>query len=267
MASLDFNSNLDFELLLDDLTSLDYTSSEESCKTSEVIESALVPSQKTKHTRKKRKIDVICNNGDLVSFEAHFPRTRIVQTDIRRSYANMYVNTMNSGDFSMLFGFLDTFCSPSFNHSITRQFTMNSQLQTCSFFRNGIAACSQFWCYNFVTIPDSTIFLTDASIVTSDDGESSKIVAHYVFKATKILDCSPLWNDVFSDEKDDCKAIHNQYVGSSAMQDILKEVEEKVKELPLRAVPLPVVSRGQFIIYLDEHKRMTRMEMNSRAVQ
>lgn len=261
------DDSLEFEQLLDDLTSIDNTSGDESSLAlSDSSYSLLkVSSTKIKHVNKKRKIDVLTDNGALVTFEAGFPRPRVIRTDIRRSYANMYINTMNSGDFTQLFGFMDTFCNPHFNHSVKRQFTLNSQLQTCSFQRSGVAACAQFWCYNFVTIPDATLYLTDTTIISCDEDNTSKIVAHYVFKATKIFDCSPIWREVISDEIQQPRYSEESKI--SVMKDIVRDVECKVKDLTLRSNPLEVTSLGEFTIFLDEHKRMLRMEMSSKAVQ
>lgn len=260
----DIDSSEEFTLLLDDLTSIDNSSKGE---TLNLVYPVVKEGSHKKHVSRKRKIDVVDDYGKLVCFEASYPRPRVVRSDIRRSYANMYVNAMNSGDFTVLFGLFDTFCCPTFSHSITRQFTLNSELKSCSFFRRGVVACAQFWCYIFVTIPDSTLFLQDVNVFTNDVENTSRVIASYVFKATKIYEFNQFWKDIVDEEiKVQEKYSDARSTGTELIRDIVKSVEDKVSCLPLRTQPLAITSRGQFIIHLDEHKRMVRMEMCSKSV-
>jgi len=262
----------EFDLLLDDLSSdiQDYTSYDETSSQSTIVATTMqkkksgAQSSSSKYQSKKRKIDVVVDNGEVVSFEADFPRPRIVKTDIRRSYANMYTNAMNSGDFRLLFGFFDTFCNSTFSHSITRTIPMMNESKVFSFFRRGIAETVMHWYYTFLTVPDSALFITNTDILTNDDG-SSRIVSRYRFKATRIYDCSALWKQIMDgsttgDEFFQLKPVEND---SNIMDVIQKTVHDRVSSLKLMIEPMPAESEGVFTLFLDEDKRITKMEMNS----
>lgn len=270
-----YDSLDEFDVLLSDLSSdLDYTSSEDRSLESGFIQTnALKHSNadsrvtKTKHQNKKRKIDVLTDRGDVVTFEAGFPRPRIVKTDIRRSYSSMYAHVMNSGDFGLMFGFFDTFCCPAFSYSMTKENIIGAMHTTkFSFLRCGIAACSQFWLFHMLTVPDAAFRLIDTNVFTADGDDSGKIVSTFSFKATKIFDCSPIFK---------CQSIEGSEVQSSShfekesaetvKANIKSAVDSIVGTLALRSEPLPLESTGELTLHLNSDKRLVKIEMVARS--
>ena len=110
-----FVETSDFESLYYDLCDdLESTSKEstDSTQHSNSLSSVQTGSLIRLDSKGNRKVTV--RNGDSTyDFEVHFPRARVVSTDIRRSFGNMFVNVMNSSNFPLMFGFLSTFFSPS----------------------------------------------------------------------------------------------------------------------------------------------------------
>ena len=45
---------------------------------------------------------------------------RLLVFDIRKCYNKMLQNVLNSGDFALLYGFLDLFCGPSIRHTTVK---------------------------------------------------------------------------------------------------------------------------------------------------
>src|SRR5205814_63544 len=63
--------------------------------------SPLVFEHKEKKMSRKKKLQLYC----------HIPK--IMKSDIRNAYPAMLANVLNTGDFSLMFGFMDTFFVPN----------------------------------------------------------------------------------------------------------------------------------------------------------
>lgn len=268
----DFDSCKDFDLLFDDLSSVvDYTSCEDKSSVSSIEpeknRNVKVNLRKTKYQNKKRKIDVVTDAGDVVKFEAGFPRPRIVRTDIRRSYSTMYTSVFNSGDFGLIFGFFDTFCSPSFAYTMTKENLIGKETTQFSFIRQGIASCAQFWLFHTLTSPDAAMTLLDTNVITTDSDDSSKIVSRFSFKATKIFDCSPIFKDEMIEAcGTKCSPAYSEQDKQCIKNSIESTVSSLVKTLSLRPQPLPLESTGELILHLDNEKRLTKIELLARSI-
>lgn len=266
-----YDSCEDFDLLLNDLSSeIDYTSTEERSSSSSDLrfETARFAAQNSKrnHQNKKRKIDVVTDNGNVVTFEAGFPRPRVVKTDIRRSFSNMYANAMNSGDFGLMFGFFDTFCNPSFSYVMTKNNLIGNTQKSFSFLRNGIAACAQFWLFHILTVPDAALSLIDTNVITTDNDETSRVVSTFKFKATKIFDCSLVYQGqaIEAPQVQSSPAYTSDAMGS-VMSTIKSTVNSVVKTLTLRPEPVSIESTGVLTLFLDSEKRLTKIDMVARS--
>lgn len=266
------------------ISSLSSTSSDRS----EALVSCNAPKKKYHYPleRKKRKIDVMGSDGSVVEFEYQLPLPRILKSDIRRSYATMYINVMNSGDFPLVFGFFDTFCTPTFTNVISRSFKINGEIKTFTVQRNGLLECIIYWYYNMYSVPDATMYLTDAVIVSDDCCSNSKVVANYTFHATKIYDTPVelLCNFKASEELRDVvrveasesyKKLKGCGGGVDSMQEAvdrsewMKRITDSVnttfKNFKLKADPHPIYALGSFTMQLDDQNRITSMEIKSRG--
>ena len=136
--------------------------------------------RKSKRSRKKVDKQISCSvtfrqqenkrtkvfhEGDYSKeFDVMYPKPRVVFTDIRRSYMNMFVYCMNSGDISLMYGFLDTFFIPDAYRIATK--TYKSLLEckrTCE--QHGIIEISQHWFSRIHMTPDMSISSRNSRIV------------------------------------------------------------------------------------------------------
>lgn len=206
--------------------------------------------------KKSRKIVVSVPNSFIsVEFEACFPRPRVVRTDIRRSYANMFTNALNSANFPLLYGFFDTFCNRSYSHSITRQLNKAGH-SPYTYQRKGVLSCAQFWFLHMLLMPDTVSVLTNAVVISPEDSLESRIECSYSLRATKIYDGGLLLLN------DECGCFED---GVDTMEAVLRSTQMTVEALPPVERPLQIGSDGVYTMFLDEHKRLTRLEMNSIA--
>jgi hypothetical protein len=107
-----------------------------------------------------------------------------VRHDIRRSYAEMFTNVINSMDFRLLYGFMDTYFSHSVfqdnsRYSLTTKENLKSSL-------DGIVSVAKYW-YNSTT-PDAVCSLSDTKIYTSSDPRNNRVVSTYSYSGTNMYD-------------------------------------------------------------------------------
>ncbi len=186
MAYQYFDS-LDFDKILDDLGDTfnneddGWTSQEETSSNSDSNDvCAAQPVQKK--ARKEEKVHVF--------------RPRVLKNDVRKNYATMFANIMNSLDFPIMFGFFDTYFTPEFkqHHPMkTGDDVIPHGLTT-----QGIAAAAKFWCFAMQISPDFLFQLKDTRILYSPFSTNSKIVSIYSYGATKLFKYNMNMQDEFS---------------------------------------------------------------------
>ena len=273
-----------FDTLLADILSDDQVCSCENLSFG-CVSTLCVKKYKYSMMRKKQKIDVVESDGTLVPFEFSLRLPRILKTDIRRSYANMFVNVMNSGNFHLVFGFFDTFFIPSFTSKISRSFGKGNSIMH-SVVTTGLFETVLYWYYNLQSVPDSALSLNESSIM-SDRSDYSQVEAHITFTATKIYDipvetiCYPL-----RDDNTDRNMIDMQYEENRAQlkmngkrslvsEDIADRAEwlrlvstivnKSFNSFKLLEIPQSIRSTGKFSMYLDGQFRIMRMELETRS--
>lgn len=297
-----FYDNEDFELLLGDILN-DSKADNNSCggyddksvssissQSAKISEPSVVnkpAGRKYTQERKKRRIDVVDPNGSVMEFSCTMPFPRILKTDFRRSYANMYTNVMNSGDFSLVFGFFDTFCIPSVSNTICRSFKINNEVKTFSVQRIGLLDCIIYWYYNLYAVPDATMFLTDSVIITDSSSDESRVSANYTFRATKIYDtpveliCNPFndnekLRDAIATKTSESRKrleVNKNQRRAAALQEsierkewmrfIIDSVSSTFKSFKLKADPHPIHALGSFTLHLDSQFRITQLDIKS----
>lgn len=204
----------------------------------------------------------------------------IVKSDIRRSYSTMLANVLNSGEFSLLFGFLDTFFVPGFEQAMTKQSPIT--MQPYQVLMTGVEAVATLW-YSMINLnPDPVVGIKDTKIHMISNSACTKIVSEYTFTATSIYDHHHVAQSPCSDSSEDGNntnhppqsAFNQPLVGEkrkgstadkeSLFQSVVKTVESMKANLPLRPVPLAISNVGTVVLYTDENKFITRMEMDMR---
>lgn len=247
------------------------TSSEESSvDKSQVEEHRIVPKIRRKFVgyshngNKKSKLFEV--DGQLVSFEASFPLPRVVYSDIRGCYASMFTNAMNSHDFPLLYGFLDTFCVPNACYASTKA-TSYRDARTST--EQGLFAMGRKFYARMQCAPDTVSRLGETSIISYSGTKAVKIVAKFNADYTEILDRPRARRH--NESSCPLVASEHQFVCPYAsgkrkqpekgmMLDIMQRVD--LRGLPVKAKPVALKAVGEVVIYVDEQKRITRIEKN-----
>jgi len=210
---------------------------------------------------------------------------RVLMFDIRKCYAKMIVNVMNSGDFPLLYGFIETYFAPNAHHTSTKAVTHGDSRNVFSMDVYGSDELVKYW-YSFMnltpdgitTLFDATIQHTTGKVVTGIHKDATQI---YELRETAIPNSEYLEYILIQESKHDRLSFSSRdcsVVSSSSqkkrktdemeevedkkrrMKSIMSSVESAVSGLVLRKSPLRLSVNGTFSIYTDENKRITRME-------
>ena len=117
------------------------------------------------------------------------PTSRSVLNDVRRYYARMFMNCVNSGDLPQVESYFNTFMSGPCNfvlkHNINPLFGIPPHLaaQGPRLFSHYLLGC-------FLTFPDMVLKLGSSNIITSKGWNGTKIVMETDVYCTKIYDLS-----------------------------------------------------------------------------
>jgi len=247
----------------------DATTSEDSSvdhhdKKQKIISSALVVQ------RKKRKIKI----------------PRFLVQDIRKCYTKMFQNVMNSGDFPLLYGFLETYYAANPEHSTTKYIKgVPEKVFTMNFY--GLNEVAKYWYCIMNMSPDNILMLTDHTIqhttgkvmsnlhkdgthIYQDPPFAASYYAPYVYIDEKYGKDNMFVRDSrtndfavghkHTDEQD--QEVHSVENRKEIMRGIIESVDRVVSHLPLRQPPQPVRADGTLVISTDENKRITKMELS-----
>lgn len=186
-----------------------------------------------------------------------FVKIRVLRSDIRRSYSGMLANVLNSYDYSLMFGFLDTFLTRTAEQTAACSFGADYppiMLET----KQGVSDIFQFWCSNLHTIPDSVMKLKNTCVTVPVAGCGSKVMSTFTLEATSIYDMPfpGVPEEISADAvpKGCCE-------GSKVVRSVVGKVTDGLSKLSLRQSPLRIVSEGRFILTLDDEKRITGVDM------
>ena len=221
--------------------------------------------------QKRQKIEVRSANGSTMEFEAFFPNpSSVVKYDIRRSYANIMFNVLNSGNFRMFFGFFDEFCVPSFTHRISRTITEKSSPRTIVSTNNGLVNSSKKWQFAMNRTPDAAFRMKNATILTKKDGSESRLVCSFVFEATKLYDdaADPVPDEALYRSSEDSPDTDYNFKGdrTAMLESVSQSVEEYNKtRLVLREKPKHIHAEGVITLWIDRNCMLTKMEMDTQS--
>jgi hypothetical protein len=135
------------------------------------------PSEDEELARTQKAYDRACMAQKLT-------RSKILKNDIRRYFARMYMNSMNSGELSKINGFHRTFmtgpCPFVAEYEATPELLLPDKLTTV-----GPLLMTHYVMGCFVQFPDLVLSMTDSRIVTSSNWAGSKIVMDMTLSGTK----------------------------------------------------------------------------------
>lgn len=112
---------------------------------------------------------------------------RIMRNDIRWYYPQMFMNTVNSGDFHKMKGYFRTFmtepCKFIVDHEINPSFGIPHRLLV-----NGSKLMAYYLLGVFAIFPDFILTMTNSQIITAREWTGSKITINVELKSTKLFD-------------------------------------------------------------------------------
>jgi len=235
------------------------------------------------HEDKRQKIstDVVVTRRRKIKIP------RFLVQDIRKCYTKMFQNVMNSGDFPLLYGFLETYYASNPQHSTTKYIRgIPEKIFTMNFY--GLDEVAKYWYCIMNMSPDNILQLTDHTIQHT----SGKVMSNLHKDGTHIYQDPPFAASyyapyVYIDEKygkdnmfvrdsrtNDYIIGHTKHTDAEdlevktverrkeVMRSIMESVDKVVCRLPLRSNPLNVHADGTLIISTDENKRITKMELS-----
>lgn len=148
----------------------DYTS-EESSVTSSEDQSSVNSSEVANSTSKNARVSV----------------PRILRRDIRRTYANMFVNSINSGQPDMIARFITRFCTPyassCFSHPDGDELKVMPNFEV-----SGSSGIYAMFCAQLLQHPDLVIHMRTSKVVTSPESPGGVVVATCNGFGTKMYD-------------------------------------------------------------------------------
>lgn len=211
---------------------------------------------------------------------------RFLVQDIRKCYTKMFQNVMNSGDFPLLYGFLETYYAANPQHSTTKYIKgVKEKIFTMNFY--GLDEVAKYWYCIMNMSPDNILMLTDHQIqhttgkvmsnihkdgthIYQDPPFAASYYAPYIFIDEKYGKDNMFVRDSrtneiivghkYTDEQDqEVKSVEKR---KEIMRGIMESVDRVVSHLPLRQPPQPVAADGTLVISTDENKRITKMELS-----
>jgi hypothetical protein len=250
---------IDFEYLLNSLAGdPEFSSSDENVesliKNDDDINSVLSSSSSENETRncclcplkKKRK-----TRHDI----------RIVKHDIRRSYSHMFANVLNSFNFFLLFGFLDTYCSPQFENC-SKKYAHKNERVIESKSINSYEIFAKFLFMHLLIKPDSVFRITNTQYFLSQDKTCSKIVCKYSCKGTEIYDLkTDGWDSICHSHAFPIKTFENSskkdnQLALNNIRSFINATNEISKSFCLLENPYESLTEGTLTFVLNENNQV-----------
>lgn len=149
----------------------------------------LYPPQYYRHRKTRR----LSNNPN------YMPGLRILRRDIRRRYAEMFVNVINSHDLPLLIKFVQEFCRPDcrFLSSCSQEDEAKREVKSAMSRKEfamvaNLDAFIQGFAVNFVMMPDSMFTVSETQVRVKQGWKGSFILAKGYFRGTKLFTLEPV---------------------------------------------------------------------------
>ena len=119
---------------------------------------------------------------------------KIMKYDHRRAYSDLFFHVINSMDFPLMFGFIQTYCTPNFCQS-QRKYSLEHQLQESKI--QGIASFARSWYSRLIIAPDTIFKPINTKIHMTSNTSCVKIVTTFSLSCTFLYDTfvdTPEWH-------------------------------------------------------------------------
>jgi len=184
---------------------------------------------------------------------------RLLMSDIRRSYANMFINTLNASDFPLFFEFLSKYSA--------KDITFYQEPPGCtthSYFEfNGLRLIGQYFYNRMQAIPDSVHSLPSYCKVVSFPDTTSKIVACMEFVGTRIFDVG---FDFILPHKDSVQPSENDMLivnrtTSKCIGTIDGSICDRLQCVPMLGAPVQLKCTLVMTMHLNTEKEIQKLEL------
>lgn len=185
-------------------------------------------------------------------------KLRLLKSDIRKTYATMFTNVMNSNDLTLIYGFLDTFLTSTAYQATGCQRDEFSSTQYFSLL-NGVTSMFRFWCSTLSQIPDAVVRIQHTSINLPDFvGCDTTISTYFTLECTRIYDDEfPVRSSILADNED---VDNGEGDKQRLMKKVISRVSERLSQTALLAVPVKISTKGRFVLAIDDDKRIKGVE-------
>jgi len=181
------------------------------------------------------------------------PFHRILKRDVRRTYAQMYLNVMNSGDISLTVAYFQRFYDQNCTMSRLMQVNENGQIRKTDMSQTyGRDLIALHFASLVESIPDLVCQWRDASIRQHLNSSGSEVILEASFKGTRFYNLNT----------DELKAAVEKYQQQTArkehvMMQILQDSSMYLKMVD----PMHFTSIGQVTMFLDENNCIQSLEI------
>lgn len=186
------------------------------------------------------------------------PLKQMVRNDIRRCYATMFVNILNSSDFPLMFGFLSTFMIPSAQYTASCRDSIGGNIHNLSVC--GTYEVAQQYCTTMALSPDAIFSLRDCRV----DFRNNIVRAEVEYCATYFYKHSQIWFDEQTRKKRCAKLtndVHSTVPNDVMIEQIMRNVGSFVYNLERRPDPDSIVAKTIVMIHMDPEKRIVGVEL------
>jgi hypothetical protein len=201
---------------------------------------------------------------------------RLLKSDLRRQYARMFANVMNSHDSLMMQSFLakyakkevimDKIMAPgACRNDGSDQLVMTTQVRNpCKIHLTGVDEITGYWHALHSLTPDQVLYLEETQVRTRPGSMACKITCKFKVEGTILVDKSK--GDVMPQVMAHImNTIHRRQQSTSSALDIFNhlatiygpEVLQKTSSL---------CGQGDFIVYIDDDRRIEKLELLPRSV-
>lgn len=188
------------------------------------------------------------------------PEIRILKRDIRRKYADMFNNVINSHDNKLFSSFIDDFYRPEC--VIIHTFPDNVPICFTPIEIQGTAMLKRLQAVNSLILPDSIARMTDTQICKRLYENGSRIFANYYIEATAIF-LPKMFNGKAVDKND----VVVEYDLDPKDFYSFEKIEDYLQQLQLAAIPMNIKLSGTYEMLLDENHRILSLTISCVDVQ
>jgi hypothetical protein len=246
-----FNS-IDFDILLDDLANdPEFFGNYENLENmfeNEYLHSDSSDSESHNANENSDDTDqsIFCKNGR--KRKLRLPALRIVKTDVRLSYAQMFGSVWNGMEFHMIYGFMDSYCSQEFSMSDQRTIAGTEETNIVS-----IASYETFAKFLFILLklmPDTVLQIVDTKYFMSIDNTRNKIECTFEINATQIFENSDKFFGIYTSKAFPMKSSNKSIEHS--IKSFERATNNLTKDSVLLREPISLLTQGTITFHLNE---------------